>query len=337
MTRARALTASAVAIAMLAACGTGTGVPAGGSPSAAASATPTVRPSRPTPAPTPTLPLVGVPIEETVSGVKTTSIRLGQSSAPIDVAYGFGSIWVANHHSNDVSRLDPETLEVIAQIKTGSGPAWFAVTDDAVWVSNQNALGVTRIDPATNTASAPFGDKPPCGPLAVAGGMVWQFACDSHRYVRFDATTNASTEVPEDHGFLLAVGPRLFAGGDKGMVEIDPGTGSVVRQLSESRGWPVATDGTTVWLITDSKVLRIDIETGEELVALPVSGAANPAASTDRLWLPVGNHGVDEIELPSYQTLRTIEILPSPLIAIEAAGYLWVTNYDTSTLWRLEP
>jgi YVTN family beta-propeller protein len=280
---------------------------------------------------------IGVAIEQAVSGVTATSIRLGQSAAPIDVAYGFGSIWVANHHANDVTRLDPDTLEVIAQIKTGSGPAWLAITDDTVWVSNQNAVGVTRIDPLTNTASAPFGDKPPCGPLAVAGGMVWQFACDSHRYVRFDAKTNASTEVPGDAGFLLAVGQRLFAGPDKGLVEIDPATGSVVRQLSASGGWPVASDGTTIWSITDSTVLRNDIETGEELVALPVPGAANPAANPDRLWLPVGKHGVDEIELPSYRTLRTIEILPSPLIAIEAAGYLWITNFDTNTLWRLEP
>jgi hypothetical protein len=53
--------------------------------------------------------------------------------------------------------------------------------------------------------------------------------------------------------------------------------------------------------------------------------------------LTVGGTGVIEIDLASNAVLRTIPVPGSTLLAREVAGALWVTAFDTSELWRLEP
>ena len=48
-----------------------------------------------------------------------------------------GSVWVANAADGTVSRIDPETNEVVKTITVGNAPAGIAVVDGSVWVSVQ--------------------------------------------------------------------------------------------------------------------------------------------------------------------------------------------------------
>ncbi len=130
-----------------------------------------------------------------------------------DIAFGDGSLWVTTVGSGDlgassdtdaVSRIDPETSEVLATVKVPRAPMSVAVTPEAVWVVNfgQSGDAVVRIDPKTNqfignpiqTGRAPLS-------LAIGEGSVWVANHDAHTVTRIDATTGqviANITVPSE-------------------------------------------------------------------------------------------------------------------------------------------
>src|SRR6185312_5844310 len=52
---------------------------------------------------------------------------------PDGVAYGFGSLWVANTTDNTVQRVNLQSHEVIQTIDVGASPVAVAVSDRDVW------------------------------------------------------------------------------------------------------------------------------------------------------------------------------------------------------------
>ena len=62
-----------------------------------------------------------------------TTIAVG--SRPRGVAWGDGSVWVANSGDGTVSRVDPQTDRVTATIAVGQSPQSLVVTAGVVWVS----------------------------------------------------------------------------------------------------------------------------------------------------------------------------------------------------------
>jgi YVTN family beta-propeller protein len=69
----------------------------------------------------------------TSGGQRTIDVGDGPSA----VAYGSGSVWIANHDGRSVMRIDPTTGDVTATIPVGNAPAGLAVAGDLVWVSMQ--------------------------------------------------------------------------------------------------------------------------------------------------------------------------------------------------------
>ena len=59
---------------------------------------------------------------------------------PTAVAVGHGSVWVANAGDGTLSRIDPETSEVVATIQLGASPEAIAVTDRVGLVATSAGL-----------------------------------------------------------------------------------------------------------------------------------------------------------------------------------------------------
>ena len=277
-----------------------------------------------------------------------TALRLHLGSGfeavdPIDVTFADGSIWTADIHSNDVRRFDPASLELVAQIKLPSpagGPAWFATTPGALWVSNQLGNGLTRIDPATNTVITTLGSGGTCGEPVVAFERVWQSICDSDTFLRIDPTTNDLETLPaEGHGFLVAAGDRFVTTDQDGLGTLDPETleftplSTTFQRLDAL----LASDGETVWVLTDTGVVRVDPADGRSLVTFPYTNVGAVGFADDHAWLSVGDIGLIEIDLATNREVQTIPFPDSPLVPHEAAGALWVTDFENSNLWRIEP
>jgi YVTN family beta-propeller protein len=114
---------------------------------------------------------------------RVKAIRVGRT--PRSVAASDTAIWVSNHLSNTVSRINPRTLKVVATIKVGKKPENAAIADDGtVFVPNLGSNTLSRIDPATNkvvntlsvgtkpfpaaNASATSGCRAPAAPTSCA-------------------------------------------------------------------------------------------------------------------------------------------------------------------------
>ncbi len=81
-------------------------------------------------------------------------------------------LWLANHHTGSVSRIDPSTGEKVATISLGrsgsKGPGSFGVMDDRIWVTVANEGTVAGIDPATDQS---IGSIPVEAPGVPCGGI----------------------------------------------------------------------------------------------------------------------------------------------------------------------
>lgn len=315
----------------------------GGTPSPRPTATSPATPSEP-PSPTAVATLLG--------DHAAVRLHLGTSFEavdPIDLTFADGSIWTADIHADDVRRFDPATLELQAVIPLPSpagGPGWFATTPGAVWVSNQLGNGLTRIDPATNTVVVTLGDGGTCGAPVVAFDHVWQSMCDPDTFLRIDPATNALETIPaKGHGFLVAAGGRLITTVQNGLASLDPET-FAFRPLTTSFGRLdvlLGAGGGSVWVSADGAVLRIDPADGATVATLRYQDVRGVAFSADHAWLTVGTigsggrGGIVEIDLATNAEVQVIPFGGSPLLPLEAAGALWVTDFDNSDLWRIEP
>jgi DNA-binding beta-propeller fold protein YncE len=305
--------------------------------------------SPPSPSPTVTLSLPPSPSAVTseppsagptqIGGLPATRIALGPDAAPIDVTAAFGSVWVADIHASDVRRYDPTSGEEIARIGLGSA-SWFGVTDDGLWVTSQNGVGITRIDPATNTPREHLGDAPPCGAPVMALGVLWQAACDGDVFLRIDPATHklVGTIPAKGHVFLVAAGGRLITVGPEGLARLDPASATITAIGGRAAQQPdfIASDGSTVWVKNASGVARLNPRDGSVIASFPYLGAMVITFAGDHAWITVTNQGIVEVDLATNAVRRTIPLLGSPLVAREANGLLWVTDFDRSELWRID-
>jgi streptogramin lyase len=299
--------------------------------------------STPTPSPTPSTastPAPATPQPVLLGESPALRLDLGIDAGPIDVIDAFGSIWIADIHANDVRRFDQSTMAELARIEV-PGAAWFVVADDALWVTQQVGTGLTRIDPATNTPTGHVGDVPPCGAPAVALDSIWASACDANVFLRIDpATTTLAETIPaQGHRWVVEAGGELITLGSDGLARLDPEsrTFTVIPGTPDVGGQLLGSDGETAWMGVGGEVLRINPRDGQTVATFPYSEVNAVTFSGGHAWLTVEQIGVVDIDLATNAVVRTIPLRQSPDIAREVDGVVWVSDFDNSDLWRIEP
>lgn len=282
---------------------------------------------------------VATPHETTAGSLTVLIIELGPDAAPIDVVGAFGSIWVANHHSDDVVRLDPQTGAEQARIFVGdlSGPGYFAVTDDAVWVTRQNGRGIARIDPSTNELKPrQSGSLTPCGDTAVALGGVWYFACDTGQMVRIDIATHDESFVTATGMWNpIAVDGQLYAVGPDGVVRLDDGLHWTM--VGGCCGHPIGFAGGTLWLADTDQLVRVDLTTGTVVATVPINAPALMTSDDQFVWV-THEHGapVEQIRIADNTIGEPLAIGSVPVGIWHDGSYLWVTDFSASKLYRVD-
>jgi YVTN family beta-propeller protein len=223
-----------------------------------------------------------------------------------DIAFGDGSLWVTTVGSGDlgassdtdaVSRIDPETSEVLATVKVPRGPMSVVFTPGAVWVVNFGQSGdtVVRIDSKTNqfignpiqTGRAPLS-------LAIGEGSAWVANHDAHTVTRIDATTGqviANITVPsEPHRIAFGEGAIWVANWHiNSVTRIDPQTDQVIGEpipIGFHAG-NIAVGLGSVWVTSD---YRSPVDAApEDVVLVRIDPQTNQAIET----IPLGGHPID--------------------------------------------
>lgn len=239
------------------------------------------------------------------------------------VAVGEGSIWVT-HDVDTVSRIDPSTDKVVATINVGPGVRGIATGGGSVWVTREPQPDeiegyLVRIDPATDPVVGDplkIGVSP--GPITYGADAVWvTLTSESGTLVKVDpATMTKLAEIGGVRGSAWYVAGQIWAATGGSILQIDPSTSSLVDQVPIPLSWQVGFGSDAAWVLTltgsldpdfyipdpkqPSTVVEVDPSTGEP-IGLPV---------------PVGN---------------------SPAFMAVGEGAVWVAQYDSGVIDRIDP
>jgi YVTN family beta-propeller protein len=209
---------------------------------------------------------------ETARVEATIATGLADRRGELSVAVGAGSVWVLTDTAGILSRVDPATNQVIAQIKVAPNSFAAVFGFGAVWITNTGAPrtsapgAVQRIDPSTNrvVATIPVGPTPRF--LAAGEGGVWTLNQADGTVSRIDPATNAvvatiQADVPGFGGDIAAGAGRVWVRAGKVLLQaIDPASNRVVERYGPPAGsgavrvagnfvWVTAHDIQTVWVL----------------------------------------------------------------------------------------
>jgi virginiamycin B lyase len=115
-----------------------------------------------------------------------------------------------------VTRLDPVTGTVRAEISTELGPQGIAAVAGSLWVSSLEGRSVQAIDPATDEAGPPIETELLPDGLLAHGGSLWVVTDMGPLLQRIDPTAGkvTGTWAVSDQGAIDANQLLIEAGGD---------------------------------------------------------------------------------------------------------------------------
>jgi hypothetical protein len=93
------------------------------------------------------------------------------ASGYVDLATGFGSVWIADDEGRAVLRVDAVQEAIVRTYDLDGSALGVAVGADAVWASSEDGT-VARIDPESDDVANVVVGGAPRG-LDVAAGAVW--------------------------------------------------------------------------------------------------------------------------------------------------------------------
>lgn len=174
------------------------------------------------------------------------------SSGEGQVAYGFGSVWVATGEGH-LLRLDPALTKVVATVTIPPGATAAFADAAAIWVTSSADDHLLRVDPGTNRVVRTYrvGSHPQF--LTSGFGAMWTLNQGDGTVTRVDERTGTVTtidaESPGDGGCITSgLGAVWLTIYGKPLTRIDPRTDRVTEQLTGDGGDCVVTGFGSVWL-----------------------------------------------------------------------------------------
>jgi hypothetical protein len=219
----------------------------------------------------------------------------GESGEHGDIAFGDGSLWVAD--LKGLARIDPATNTVVARIATPPWDGGLVVSDGAVFEVNFDQDLLTRIDPATDTVTATIHLAPGSAPEGITAtpGSIWIANHHGQSVLRVDTATNTITaSIPSGRPPGSTDGPQFLTAG----------FGSI---------WAA--------VIATNTIERIDVTTNAIVARIPESGICGYlAASATSVWVTNGGCSGDAFSRLDPATNTVVSLTPE-FAALRAAGH----------------
>jgi YVTN family beta-propeller protein len=268
----------------------------------------------------------------------TDEIDVG--ARPGSIAFGSGSIWVANRDDQTVSRIDPETRRVTKAFSVGDTPTGLAAVDGATWVVGSDGVSASvsarHIDPRFDTIDEKIriDNVVPGGPGSAAafGRDVW-IAPSSGLLTQVDPRTGRITKKRDPNTNVTAVAVASDA-----IWVADSDAGTVTRIDPNGLGQPIAVGGYPsaialgaggVWVAKrgDNTVVRIDATTRAPTTTIDVGKApVGIAFGMGSVWVANSGDGtVSRIDPKTNKVIKAIPVGESPQSIVAANRLIWVT------------
>jgi YVTN family beta-propeller protein len=285
-----------------------------------------------------------------------TNAVIGQAAVgarPSAIAFGSGSLWVADLDDETIARVDPGTLRTSQTFTLGNQPTGVAAADGAIWVVESaptaNFVSVDRIDPEFGAIDAVdhIGNVVPDTPAAaVAQGNTLWVAPNSGDLARIDTRTAKVVQQVDPNA-----APTQAAVGDGAVWVTDSEADTVTRVASTGLVTPIAVGHApsgiavgygSVWVADadDDAVVRIDPQTNAVITTIPAGESpAGVSIGAGSVWVANSGSGtVTRIDPASDRVIATIPVGGSPQAIVVTRGRAWVTvDAQTVTATDVKP
>jgi glutamine cyclotransferase len=209
--------------------------------------------------------------------------------APSGLAFGEGSVWVTSLTGGTVSRVDPDTNEVVEEIQvSGGGTNDVAVGEGSVWVASwgspDNGSRLSEEDYERGTRPEPLEDAKLVRIDLENGRVVAEIPVEN-RAIEGGAS---SVAVGDDAIWVTSVNGKLL--------RVDPETNETVAKMDVGDYcFKVETGAGAVWTMSEvnvndadadtDRLTRIDPETNRASGSLNIKGAGGLALEDGAVWL----------------------------------------------------
>ena len=269
-----------------------------------------------------------VGIIDSDSGKIVGQVHVGRT--PEDIAFGEGSLWVANLESGTISEIDPGSREEIATFNAGAKPRGIAAGEGAVWVANGFDNELTIFDPAQNRVDDRISLAGPKD-VAVGFGAAWVTNVTDTTVVRIDPDTLDPERIAQ--GTALALGPNsVWIADGKTLRRFDPETRRPIGRPFTLRfpATQLAVDEEGVVWVThqgDDAVSRLDPTGGASQIEGVGDGPTGIAVGGGSVWVASSlGRSLIRIGLESRKVEQAIPLGSSPKGVVVAGGSVWVTT-----------
>ena len=275
--------------------------------------------------------------------------KIPTAEGPIGLAADRDSVWVENHRSNFLSRIDPTKDLEVDQFRDASVHCDLTTGAGFVWVAEAAVSQARKVDPATGKVVATIDLADACGVAADAEDL-WITSPATGKVVRYDPETlkeRASIEVGA-MPFALALEPTAVwvAGEADGgtLWRIDPATNKVVASVSVPNPFATGVEvgHGAVWVpARENKVVyRIDPKTSKVVATIQLpSEIGGLGVGPDAIWTSgFGDGKVYKIDPATNEIAGSLDTgqgnLGPPLAAFDS---IWVAALDRNVVVRIDP
>jgi branched-chain amino acid transport system substrate-binding protein len=286
-------------------------------------------------------------------------------TTPSTIAVGERAVWVLNADDRTISKIDPETHQIVKTFGTGGTTTDLAVGEGAVWIGNGAktvstgglpsgvyTASISRLDPETtavsHTEALPGPRRTPdadnagefrtlgVSQLAVGGGAVWAINPDL-TVSRLDPATGAREAIiPVEVGGAIAAGREgvwAIRAGDESthVLRIDPRTNRVAQKIDVAAEGLVgiAVGAGSVWATDVGSGLLWRIEPGPDPTARTIDvgfGITDVAYGNGAVWVTnVVRDEVARVDVRTNNVTDIVRLAGTPPSVAAAAGTAWVS------------
>lgn len=225
------------------------------------------------------------------------------------LAIGFGSLWVPCCGDNSIVRVDLNSGELTANIKTSiaSTEGGIAVGAGSVWICTDKKGVLARIDPASNKIIASINISPGSFGVIFSDDRIWVTSTEKNLLTCVDPNTNSVIDT-------IATGPapRFLAAGEG-----------------------------AIWTLNqkDGSVSRIDSKTHKVLSTIQVGvpgGGGDIAVGEGSVWVTAFDFPLSRIDPSTNQVVQQFAGPGGDSVRV-GLGSIWLSNGQQGNVWRLDP
>jgi len=276
-----------------------------------------------------------------------TDTEDGDQVNPADQGLSSGpGIWVANSGGDAVVVVDPESMQILGTVHTNQHPYDLALYGDELYAASQNDGTVSYVDIPSLEQKAIFdADVTDIVGVDVNQEYVYVSNCTVGKVTVLERVTMEPVEtfpVKQCWDVLIGLDSLWVPAGDASLVqydaetyeefrEIDVGSGPALMALSEEHVW--------VGCINEHTVHKVDpvIHRTVKVIRLDTDGNMHDIAVGEGfVWVAV-TEGIIQIDPDRGEVLGMIDLSYNPTKITAGLGSLWVTDFSTGMLHRIDP